>query len=120
MNQSESRQGQNTRRVKIFDSDQFNPQNCSKSWDKVRVTCQQLFSRSRQIGLCFIEFRTSTSGSVPVSTSTSGSMIKQKEISLLEKMKSKTTKSDVYNANQYSVTGNSYNCSKSQNITSEP
>ena len=107
MNQAESRQGQNTRRVKIFDSDQFHPSNCAKSWDKVRVTCQQLFSRSRQIGLCFIEFR--TSDSLPVSTSTSGSIIndtvKQKEISLLEKMKSKTTKSDVYNANQYSVTG---------------
>ena len=106
MNQSESRQGQNTHRVKIFSSDHFHP-NSAKAWDKVRITCQQLFSRERQIGICFIELR-STNGrkSVPVSSEKlMNNMVKQKELTLLDKMKSKTKKSDVYNANQYSVTG---------------
>ena len=106
MDQSESRNGTNTTRVKLFSVTDFHAENSKKSWDKVRITCQQLFnSRQRKIGLSFITFG---SGESRTSKSTGNEKVKNKlaakESEMIEKLKkTDITIKDVYNSNEYSI-----------------
>ena len=43
MDQSDSRNGKNVDKVKLFDRDAFNETNAQKRWDLIRVTCLQPF-----------------------------------------------------------------------------
>ena len=106
MDQSESRNGTNTTRVKLFSVTDFHAENSKKSWDKVRITCQQLFnSRQRKIGLSFITFG---SGESRATKSTGNEKVKNKlaakESEMIEKLKkTDLTIKDVYNSNEYSI-----------------
>jgi len=103
MDQSESRNGTNTTRVKLFSITDFHAENSKKSWDKVRITCQQLFnSRQRKIGLSFITFGSGESRTK--SNEKVKNKIAAKESEMIEKLKkTDITIKDVYNSNEYSI-----------------
>jgi hypothetical protein len=103
MDQSESRNGTNTTRVKLFSVTDFHAENSKKSWDKVRITCQQLFnSRQRKIGLSFITFGSGEKISKP--DEKIKNKIAAKEAEMIQKLKkTDITIKDVYNSNEYSI-----------------
>ena len=103
MDQSESRNGTNTTRVKLFSVTDFHAENSKKSWDKVRITCQQLFnSRQRKIGLSFITFGSGEKISKP--DEKIKNKVAAKEAEMIEKLKkTDITIKDVYNSNEYSI-----------------
>ena len=105
MDQSESRNGTNTTRVKLFSVTDFHAENSKKSWDKVRITCQQLFnSRQRKIGLSFITFGSGESRATKSIGNEVKNKLAAKESEMIEKLKkTDLTIKDVYNSNEYSI-----------------
>jgi len=83
MDSLDSRNGVGVKKVTLFVSDQFHVKHRDREWDRIRVTCQQMFVKSRKFGLSFIVLRKEIPESRTVNTK---NMIKQKEKEMLKKL----------------------------------
>ena len=72
--------------VKLFVYDQFHSGNRDQEWDRIKVTCQQMFVKSRKYGLSFIVCRKDIPASRKVNQE---NIIKEKEKKLLKEMAAK-------------------------------
>ncbi|CAH1966686.1 unnamed protein product [Acanthoscelides obtectus] len=61
MNPMESRQSQNTNRVRMFTKDDFSKPERDEKWDRVKIVCLQLFNQHVPFGLSFVKLHTSDS-----------------------------------------------------------
>nr|CAH7731728.1 unnamed protein product [Callosobruchus chinensis] len=59
MNPMESRQSQNTNRVRMFTKDDFSKPECNEKWDRVKIVCLQLFNQHVPFGLSFVKLHSS-------------------------------------------------------------
>ena len=83
MDSLDSRNGVGVKKVMLFVSDQFHAKHRDREWDRIRVTCQQMFVKSRKFGLSFIVLRKEIPESRTVNAK---NLIKQKEEEMLKKL----------------------------------
>jgi hypothetical protein len=88
MDSIDARNGVGVKKVQLFIYDQFHRFNRDKEWDRMRVTCEQMFVKSRKFGLSFLVCRKE----IPASRKINKEVImKEKEIKMLKKLADEKT-----------------------------
>ena len=100
MDSTDARNGIGVKKVLLFVYDQFHSSNRDKSWDKLRITCQQMFIKSRKYGLSFIVCRKEIPASRLVNKQ---AIMKQKEKEMIKSLskKKEVKEPDVFDASHF-------------------